>query len=455
MLIVSTAYSQKNADINLAEKDTFYHKDIKFTEVRTNLKRDTGYFELGHCFTSGIGFVKYARDAFYIVDDKGDFLHEEPFQFIVFNERDSLFYTKRNDKWGIINRSAEIIIPIEHLDIQWRKLSASNLSSMENGLIEFKNKNRESGFLNIKGDTIIDFKYYNKYIPHYIDGLRILKQNNLYGCVDSLGKKKIPFEYRELEFIDSNNFLAKDTTGNWLIMNSEQSTPLEYINVELSGHTGILFVQNKEKQWGIIDNENRLILSCDHYKIHKFHEGKAFVQRKQTSYRREDYACIDTTGRFLSEYEYCSSGEFKDSIAVVHVWEENIGLFKKYIDHNLNSICDYNLANRIPKFKYGATISDTLLKDENGIITSTYEEDNSFILTKEGEGIFLSNKKVLTQLQFSNGLIGFKSGDLHGFLNTKGETVIEPRYSQVGYFSDNKAWVKKPNDENIWILKKE
>lgn len=53
---------------------------------------------------------------------------------------------------------------------------------------------------------------------------------------------------------------------------------------------------------------------------------------------------------------------------------------------------------------------------------------------------------------FSDGLSAIEKDNLWGFMNEKGEIVIEPQYSFVQVFHEDVAWVKK--DDHIFFIDK-
>jgi len=124
-----------------------------------------------------------------------------------------------------------------------------------------------------------------------------------------------------------------------------------------------------------------------------------------------------------------------------------------YVDHQYNIISRYKFASD-PDFKYGSSLVDTLILDEYGRY-STYNGEDTFILTTTGESIRLEPKYSIWQLHFSDGLVGIQCDGLQGYADTKGRIALEPKYRWAGYWSDNKAWVIKEYDDYFWILSKE
>ena len=107
------------------------------------------------------------------------------------------------------------------------------------------------------------------------------------------------------------------------------------------------------------------------------------------------------------------------------------------IDNNGNILSKEPMTKVMPFFNgYSSCIIDKKWNyiDQNGN-TFTYEGDVSKLHAfKDGVGAFMSNKKW-------------------GFLNNQGEVVIEPEFSDVKMFTDDKCWVK--SDEKWYLIDKQ
>ena len=161
---------------------------------------------------------------------------------------------KLNDKWGLINRKGNFIIPPIY---EW-------LCSFDTYGLAHAKLNGYHGFINKKGKVIVPFIYSDA--SFFKDGLVMLKNNSKWGFLNTKGKTIIPFEYDYFSY-----------TG-WR-----------------EGKIGAC----KNYKWGFIDKQNNLVIPFDYYDVSDFSEGLACVSK---SYNVCGY--IDKTNTIVIPFEY-------------------------------------------------------------------------------------------------------------------------------------------------------
>jgi hypothetical protein len=437
-----------------ASEHKFQSHGINFSEIRTEF--NTKDYKIGFRFANDIGSIYIDNYNHYLINQYGEYIDDKPYQAIILNLGDSIFYAKRNDKWGLINGQGKVLIPFTYKGTSGRDFYNLKYPITNHGLIEFVNDNNKSGYLNSSGDTIIPFEYSTRNTQHWKDGLKVLRKNKL-GVVDTLGIEILPFDYHDIHILDRYSYILKDSSNVWSISHNGKNYPTEYKDISYCNHSDYLIVIDSLDKRGLVNRTNQIVLPCDYSYIGPFSEGKSFVSKtEKIRYgNKAKYACIDSIATFLTEYIFNGNGSFKDSMSHNSVWRESKQKYEgTYINHDFEPIVNFHFVDP-PEFKYDACLADTLLLDKNGRKTRTYNSNETFLFTKKGESIRLDPKYAIWQLYFSDGLVGVQTNGLQGYANTKGQVVIEPKYDYGGYWSGNMAWVRKPNDEFYWILRKD
>ena len=244
---------------------------------------------------------------------------------------DDRVVVKKNGKWGCINNLGEVVLPIicdyTFLTADGRvKIGLGGKYGLfdfnENSFvvpIEFEDVyirtecspssweiigvklNGKYGFIDMEGNTIIDFQYdsIQSFDP---DGIAIVAKNGKYGVINVYGEEILPFDYLDLAYFSAENIFAENSYGKWGILDENfiLKVPYEYddtsslIKVCANIKKGladyeILFrwvdykiAVKKDGKCGIIDINNNVIvpfeyddiLYCDDDYIHVSKNGK-------------------------------------------------------------------------------------------------------------------------------------------------------------------------------------
>ncbi len=153
---------------------------------------------------------------------------------IVYNKASAYF----DWKYGIVNESNEIIIPITYADIYAWDGFVENICCV--GLSERYMGESIYGYLDGNGKTVISFEY--KYANNFSEGLAAVCKNDKYGFVDKEGNVVIPFEY-------------------------------EYANDFSEGLAAVC----KEDKYGFVDKEGNVVIPFEYEDATSFSDGLARV----------------------------------------------------------------------------------------------------------------------------------------------------------------------------------
>jgi antitoxin component YwqK of YwqJK toxin-antitoxin module len=227
----------------------------------------------------------------------------------------------------------------------------------------------EYGFKNYKNEWVIQPRFSNYKVQ---GGFYIVTQNEKYGVLNYEGKIVIPLNYNKIEFsYEPNNYLER---------NNE-----EYYHSK-AGY----FKVSQNNRWGIIDQNNKLILPIQYDRPGDLMNGRFIITSGNL------YGFVDTTGYFFAPR------------------------FKYLIDLNDKSFLlfanAYPSPGRIP-VKYGVI-------NKNGVI----------IIPCIYDWISPSNK---------NDLIWVQSGNKFGLFNTHGKKMLDTEYTP------NRIY--KPEDDRYYF----
>ncbi len=165
----------------------------------------------------------------------------------------------------------------------------------------------------------------------------------------------------------------------------------------VSAETGLLFRAEEKGKWGFINKEGKFVIKPqfdDSY--YSFSEGLAAVKTGRK------WGYIDDTGKTVIPFSFEGAQKFKDGIAAVHVGDftESGGKWG-YIDR--------------------------------------------------AAGYIFESKEHLTYTGFQDGLMPVKKEEKWGYINTKGEWAITPKFEDAEDFSDGLAGVRLDDETTGYI----
>jgi hypothetical protein len=150
-------------------------------------------------------------------------------------------------------------------------------------------------------------------------------------------------------------------------------------------------------------------------------------------------AYCDKNGKIVipAQFQYASS--FAGGVAVVAEEDKEGNVRYGLINTKGNFVVDYN---KTPMSNLG-----------EGVIAFLNSSDKVGLLNSKGKEILQATYDDIDG--FSEGLAAAYKGEKTGYINTKGDVVIElQKYDYAGYFRDGVAWVKKANSEKYDLINK-
>jgi hypothetical protein len=162
---------------------------------------------------------------------------------------------------------------------------------------------------------------------------------------------------------------------------------------------------------GVIDQNGEYIIKPEYLSIDDFHDGRAIAERD------DGYVLIDTTGKVLSKtYSY--------------LYDYSDGRVKFYVqigDDHLYGLLDRDGKEVVkPEYK-------NIGYFENGVATADIGDGKYILIDKNGKRLADVSCRFVSNI--SDGLIAFLSEggesneDRYGYMDLKGNVVIEPRFT--------------------------
>ncbi len=253
------------------------------------------------------------------------------------------------------------------------------------------------GFINNKGKIIIDAKF--EYAESFSEGLaKVCIEEDKCGFINQKGKYIV-------------NPIFKDAHS--------------YLN-------GYAAVKSNDG-WGFIDKEGNIRIEPNNLPGYRnldqlfFSDGYVLIQFEDPS--GEKYNFMDEKGNLLLSEDAASALPFSEGLAYV---KRNVDFIHEYIDKDGKTII--NIEN--PDLLFCGMFSEGIAP------CLDYSTGKIQYINKKGQFIF--NTPMDWEIEnFQEGYAFFNdlNTDSYGFINTKGEIVIEPQFIRASNFSEGFASV--------------
>lgn len=354
-------------------------------------------------------------------------------------------WVSKDRLWGCVDKKGAVKIPLEYKRVKpikydheanWMEVSKD---SVHYGIIDYAT-----------GRQVLPMKYEDS------SGNDSPDDNPLLGLYDSSQKKTYFYNKRDFspEFSIGNRQKVEWYLDYGLFLTSQKKG----MKKDLFG------IKYEDKIYGIVDLQGRQVLECENYiksvkDLEKF-DGKTddFVKVKcppsknWDDWRTPSYRIYSLKEReFIEDTEYPNlytdvCGKWKDWI-VVGRWHEYHGY-----DY-------YGLIN----FKNGAKLFDPYqnldCRPYNRPPESVNEGENLILECTGKKWYLFNNDGELTELPkndadwkyrfFRQGYAVLKKDGKYGFVDSKGNIVVNPSYDDADYDYESRSWKVKRGDEII------
>ncbi|MGL6340442.1 MAG: WG repeat-containing protein [Waterburya sp.] len=277
--------------------------------------------------------------------------------------------------------------------------------SIETNLFPVMSKGK-LGFVDINGNLIIP-KIFNceNYLfrpieQQFYEGLALVCHNNLYGFINKKGEFVIPPKF---DFV--NPF-------------SEGLAPVK-----------------KDGKWGYIDKKGDILVQPIYDEVKPFSEGLAVVKMGD----KRGYLDRSTL-KIAVNIVLDDASSFSEGLAFVKYQGE-----KYYMNKKTEPI--YFLPKGCDGYKYSDKLARISCWDKPYLMSLDFIDTN-------GKGYNYFPIEKLPVHDFTEGLAPFIMYGLYGFIDKKGNIVIEPRFEEVENFRGGLAMAELEDGRSVYINKK-
>jgi hypothetical protein len=324
---------------------------------------------------------------------------------------------KKKDKWGVINKDGEIVIPIEH----------ENISKSKNGIIHVDEVYYNSKLEKLDFNLIVDFS----------EGYAIIeKQETLnkefnYYIIDSTLNYVTKLDTNISQMIREHRLLFYENKKNPIV---EFSGGYFRINLKPTSN-------EKELKYNYINLDGKLLLEENYALAENFKNGLAKVGKVTKEGEAGLYVLwgyINTLGEEYIPLRYDKLGNFSEGLAFAE-----IGSGAGYID-----------TTGAMKISFD---SDYTGGDFNsGLATSGTYNRGGFrgYIDKNGRLKIKFASEIESFQDFSDGLAAIRKDRKWGFIKPNGFDIIIPKFNNVTKFTNGYAIAKEGYNGGISIINK-
>ncbi|GJM33287.1 MAG: hypothetical protein DHS20C18_22880 [Saprospiraceae bacterium] len=369
-----------------------------------------------------------------------------PNYMVDYTKYDQLFrheamVTCEDCSWGYLDTTAHTVIAPQYTFVE-------NFTN-DVGLVECDDK---WGMINRKGDTLIPCKY---------DGIQFLENTNnqivrvyvqapKYGLIDTLGQLTVSAIYDELGDF-SEGRLAVMRNGMWGFVNSDGLEVIPCRFREVKNFSEGLAAVKLGNNWGFIDKQGNVEIEFQYSRIGNFNDGKAWV------YTDKGVGFVNREGGFDIPPKYEKAFDFCLGVARV-VSNGKYGLIDKYGESvlrprfgNIDAFNQYGLAivrYGNERIRYGViNLKGEKVTRTDFVQIGPFREGLAMVKDKDGYG-YINQKGDLVvpciyskASPFSEGKAAvYYQGDC-GYISKEGEKVINFEFSRCQDFDEGKAVV--------------
>jgi len=293
-------------------------------------------------------------------------------------------------------------------------------------LIAMVKLNGKYGYINTNGEFVIEPKY--KLARSFSNGLASVNINGMkvdaisgviggsYAFIDV--NDKIAFNgktFNEPMYFFNEYSKAFISNYNFGYFNKKGDLVKDKFSFLFDFNNGLAkAIKNEEHKNGFIDYDGNWVLQyeIENFRVEDFSEGlaKVFVRESTGKYSSDwKWGYINKTGDFVIEPKYKECSNFKEGLAIVQEKTKfNVG-YKKEIH-------GYKVINKLGEVIIDATSYDDIYS-------------------------------------FSEGLAAVKKNDKWGFIDNKGQEIIELKYDDVGTFKNGLATYRTEKNKIGFLLK--
>ena len=293
------------------------------------------------------------------------------------------------------------------------------------------------GYINKKGDVVIPGQFGEAY-PFSDNGLALVKLDGYYGFINTKGKYVVnPIYSNALSFNDSH-LTAVKRNGKYGYINEQGETIIPLQFDEASAFCYDLASVKIGGKYGFINERGEFVINPIYDEARSFTNNKITVVGKFNHNKEMMYACVSKKGNLLTDF----------MLNKVYVSDKFVITY----DGVYYGLCGLNL---VPLFKTEYQITDFPIS-----LDSFYNLGDKLIPFRDNEtykygylnlkGQVVIDAKYDMIGNFNDGLAMVKKDNKYGFINTQGQLIVSNKYNVVRDFSEGYAVVGKTEGDHTY-----
>lgn len=306
-------------------------------------------------------------------------------------------------------------------------------------------KDGNVGFINNSGDVVLE-PFYSDASDFYNGYARVADSHGKWGLLNNEGNEAVPPKYDLIDRFGNTSYLVKKS-GRYGFIDNDGSviTDIKYDAIEPLNEGVYKTVLNS--RYGLVNSEGKEIAPPEYVWIGVFEEGVARCNRAKERMGNSYWGLIKSDGTELVPPKYHSMDPFENGLARVNL-----------IDGNNH----YGLINRAGEEVVPLKYIQLNTPFTEGMASFKTEDGKLGYIDSLGkEAIILPDNYLLAE-PFKNGyakvaadvpaedIVYYITVNVKrwGFVDKKGNIVVEPKYRKVDDCYDGVALVTNSDDEN-------
>ncbi len=335
---------------------------------------------------------------------------------------------QKDGKYGLIDFVGSTLAPIEYEEIQ-------TLKGVKNSILV--KKDSKYGLLDSKGNIVIDTKY--KKISNLGDDYKLgyitVDENDKYGIIDYNKKQVLENKYEGIDpIVGTNLYVVKTVDGKRVVNNKSEeviSTGFDEVKQILSQDSGIIFT--KDQKCGVMNEKGETIIKPEYDNLKEAASG-VFIAKKD-----KNYGIIDKENKEKLEFKYANINYEKEAnIYIAEDKDYNAELLDSEFNVKLAGIVsEINIEKGYMKIRNDNQYKYYNFKFEEKQTKDVLTTNNLFLSKKDGKyGFIDKDGKVVVDYIYDDateqneyGYSAIKKDGKWGSIDYEGKVVIEPTYN--------------------------
>lgn len=349
-----------------------------------------------------------------------------------YDKQNSIWYekgclrVKKAGKYGLIDLSGKVLLDCEYDDI-------TPILGANNSLITVKDA--KQGIVSTIGAKIIENNYtkITTLTDKYEDGYIVKDENNKIGVIGTNKKELLKIEYDDIKNIYSNNTYIAKRDGQWQIVNEGKETAtLNFDDATAIDSNGYIIVK-KDNNYGLIDAKGTEIIPTQYKNLKNIYQNY-YIAEKDTG-----FGVIDSKNTVKIDFTYKNLTYIKSADMIEGTSEKvETDLFDRNFNLKLSGIVsEINTNKGYMKIRVNSEYKYYNFQFEEKKNTEILAGNTLFLSKQNGKYGYVDKNNVVVinyiyddaTEQNNSGYVAVKKDGKWGAINSKGETVVEPKYT--------------------------